>query len=54
MLQGVCVDCAACPVPDGADIVFGPALYRLVTGYALFDETTADAVVDAVMRGLAV
>jgi AcrR family transcriptional regulator len=36
------------------DIVFGPALYRLLTGHAPFDETTADAVVDAVMRGLAV
>jgi AcrR family transcriptional regulator len=36
------------------DIVFGPALYRLLTGHARFDETTADAVVDAVMRGLAV
>jgi AcrR family transcriptional regulator len=34
------------------DIVFGPALYRLVTGYAPFDEATADTVILAVMRGL--
>jgi AcrR family transcriptional regulator len=38
----------------GIDIVFGPALYRLMTGYAPFDEAAADAVVDAVMRGLLV
>jgi len=36
------------------DIVFGPALYRLMTGYATLDEAAADAVVDAAMRGLAV
>jgi len=36
------------------DIVFGPPLYRLVTGYAPFDEATADTVILAVMRGLAV
>ncbi|MCW2593866.1 MAG: TetR family transcriptional regulator [Mycobacterium sp.] len=35
------------------DIVFGPALYRLMTGYATLDEAAADAVVDAAMRGLA-
>jgi hypothetical protein len=35
------------------DIVFGPALYRLITGYAPFDEATADTVILAVMRGLA-
>lgn len=36
------------------DIVFGPPLYRLVTGYAPFDEETADTVILAVMRGLGV
>ena len=36
------------------DIVFGPALYRLMTDYAPFDEAAADTVIDAVMRGLAV
>jgi AcrR family transcriptional regulator len=35
------------------DIVFGPALYRLLTGYAPFDEAAADAVIAAIMRGLA-
>jgi AcrR family transcriptional regulator len=36
------------------DILFGPALYRLMTGYATLDEAAADAVVDGAMRGLAV
>jgi AcrR family transcriptional regulator len=36
------------------DIVFGPAMYRLMTGYAPFDEAAADAVIDTVMRGLSV
>lgn len=35
------------------DIMFGPALYRLMTGYATLDEAAADNVVDAAMRGLA-
>jgi AcrR family transcriptional regulator len=36
------------------DILFGTAMYRLMTGYATFDEAAADAVVGAAMRGLAV
>ena len=35
------------------DMVFGPPVYRLVTGHAPLDEATADALVDAAMRGLA-
>ena len=35
------------------DIVFGPPVYRLVTGHAPLDEATAGALVDAAMRGLA-
>jgi AcrR family transcriptional regulator len=38
----------------GIDIVFGPAMYRLMTGYAPFDEAAADAVIATVMRGLLV
>jgi AcrR family transcriptional regulator len=34
------------------DILFGPAMYRLMSGYAPFDEAAADAVVDSAMRGL--
>ena len=35
------------------DLVFGPALYRLLATGAPLDGATADATVDAVMRGLA-
>ena len=34
------------------DLVFGPAMYRFMTGYAPLDDATADAV-DAAMRRLA-
>jgi AcrR family transcriptional regulator len=34
------------------DLIFGPAMYRLVAGHAPLDDTSADAVVDAAMRGL--
>jgi AcrR family transcriptional regulator len=35
------------------DLVFGPAMYRLVARHAPLDETAADQIVDAAMRGLA-
>jgi AcrR family transcriptional regulator len=35
------------------DLIFGPAMYRLLASHAPLDEATADAVVDAAMRGLA-
>ena len=35
------------------DLVFGPAMYRLVAGHAPLDETAADAIVEMAMRGLA-
>jgi AcrR family transcriptional regulator len=34
------------------DLIFGPALYRLVAGHAAFDDATADAMVDAAVVGL--
>jgi AcrR family transcriptional regulator len=34
------------------DLIFGPAMYRLVAGHAPLDDTAADAVVDAAIRGL--
>ncbi len=34
------------------DLIFGPALYRLVAGHAAFDDATADAIVDAAVVGL--
>ncbi|ULP38976.1 TetR/AcrR family transcriptional regulator [Mycolicibacterium rufum] len=34
------------------DLVFGPALYRLLTTDAALDDAAADAIVDAAMRGL--
>ncbi|HEY0577390.1 MAG TPA: TetR/AcrR family transcriptional regulator [Pseudonocardia sp.] len=40
--------------PEAAiDLVFGPAMYRLVAGHAPLDDVAADAIVDAAMRGLA-
>ena len=35
------------------DLVFGPAMYRLVAGHAPLDDAAADAIVDAAFRGLA-
>src|SRR6201990_3428002 len=35
------------------DLIFGPAMYRLVAGHAPLDDSAADAVVDAAIRGLA-
>lgn len=35
------------------DLIFGPAMYRLVAGHAPLDRNAADAIVDAAMRGLA-
>jgi AcrR family transcriptional regulator len=40
--------------PEAAiDVVFGPAMYRLVAGHAPLDEAAADAIVDVAVRGLA-
>ncbi|MDT7708429.1 MAG: hypothetical protein QOG20_4036 [Pseudonocardiales bacterium] len=40
--------------PEAAiDLVFGPAMYRLVAGHAPLDDAAADAIVDVAMRGLA-
>jgi AcrR family transcriptional regulator len=35
------------------DLIFGPAMYRLVAGHAPLDDTAAEGVVDAAIRGLA-
>jgi len=35
------------------DLIFGPAMYRLIAGHAPLDDTAAAAVVDAAIRGLA-
>ena len=35
------------------DLIFGPAMYRLVAGHAPLDDTAAEAVIDAAIRGLA-
>ena len=35
------------------DLIFAPAMYRLVAGHAPLDDTAAAAVVDAAIRGLA-
>jgi AcrR family transcriptional regulator len=35
------------------DLIFAPAMYRLVAGHAPLDDTAASAVVDAAIRGLA-
>jgi AcrR family transcriptional regulator len=35
------------------DLIFAPAMYRLVAGHAPLDDTAAEAVVDAAIRGLA-
>jgi AcrR family transcriptional regulator len=45
-----------CPDADpeaAIDLVFGPAMYRLVAGHAPLDDAAADAIVDVAMRGLA-
>jgi AcrR family transcriptional regulator len=34
------------------DLVFGPAMYRLMTGYSPLSDAAADDIVDAAMRGL--
>ncbi len=40
--------------PDIAiDLIFGPGLYRLVTGHAPLDAAAADAIADAAVSGLA-
>jgi AcrR family transcriptional regulator len=40
--------------PEAAiDLVFGPAMYRLVAGHAPLDDAAADAIVDLAVRGLA-
>jgi AcrR family transcriptional regulator len=40
--------------PDIAlDLIFGPAMYRLVAGHAPLTEAAADKIVDTAMRGLA-
>ena len=40
--------------PEAAiDLVFGPAMYRLVAGHAPLDAAAADAIIDAALRGLA-
>jgi len=35
------------------DLIYGPAMYRLVAGHAPLEETAADRIVDAAVRGLA-
>jgi AcrR family transcriptional regulator len=35
------------------DLIFGPAMYRLVAGHAPLTEAAADKIVDTAMRGLA-
>lgn len=35
------------------DLIFGPAMYRLVAGHGPLNDASADAIVDAAMRGLA-
>jgi len=35
------------------DLVFGPAMYRLVAGHAPLDDAAADGIVDAAIGGLA-
>lgn len=35
------------------DLIFGPAMYRLVAGHAPLDDASADRIVDVAMRGLA-
>jgi hypothetical protein len=35
------------------DMIFGPAMYRLVAGHAPLDDKSADRIVDVAMRGLA-
>jgi hypothetical protein len=42
-----------CRPKAAIDLVFGPAMYRLVAGHAPMDDPAADAIVDAAMRGLA-
>jgi hypothetical protein len=35
------------------DLLFGPAMYRLVAKHAPLDDASADAIVETAMRGLA-
>ncbi|MCW2651086.1 MAG: hypothetical protein QOE41_754 [Mycobacterium sp.] len=35
------------------DMIFGPAMYRLLAGHAPLDDKSADRIVDVAMRGLA-
>lgn len=35
------------------DLIFGPAMYRLIAGHAPLNNASADAIVDAAMRALA-
>jgi hypothetical protein len=35
------------------DLIFGPAMYRLVAGHAPLNNASADAIVDTAMRALA-
>jgi AcrR family transcriptional regulator len=37
----------------GMDLIFGPAMYRLMAGHAPLTDAAADAIVDAAMHGLA-
>ena len=40
--------------PEAAiDLVFGPAMYRLVAGHAPLDDAAAETIIDAALRGLA-
>ena len=34
------------------DLIFGPAIYRLIAGHGPLDDDSADQIVDAAMRGL--
>lgn len=36
----------------GIDVLFGPAIFRLMTGHASLDPTDAQAIADAALNGL--